>query len=60
MGLRVERQLDLSSVAARLRGSPVSFVRRQLDLSSVAARLRGSPVSFVRLAGSLRSCVVYT
>ncbi|MQM00464.1 hypothetical protein Taro_033204 [Colocasia esculenta] len=27
MGLRVERQLDLSSVAARLRGSPVWFVR---------------------------------
>ncbi|MQL93916.1 hypothetical protein Taro_026560 [Colocasia esculenta] len=57
MGLRVERQLDLSSVAARLRGRPVclsglvagvasqatrpEFVERQLDLSSVAARLRG-------------------
>ncbi|MQL71116.1 hypothetical protein Taro_003474 [Colocasia esculenta] len=27
MGLRVERQLDLSSVAARLRGGPVWFVR---------------------------------
>ncbi|MQL81161.1 hypothetical protein Taro_013613 [Colocasia esculenta] len=27
MGLRVEQQLNLSSVAARLRGSPVWFVR---------------------------------
>ncbi|MQL82714.1 hypothetical protein Taro_015198 [Colocasia esculenta] len=30
MGLRVERQLDLSSVAARLRGGPVLFVRHFL------------------------------
>ncbi|MQM21747.1 hypothetical protein Taro_054792, partial [Colocasia esculenta] len=57
---KVERQLDLSSVAARLRVLDLVEVEWQLDLSSVAARLRGRLVLFVRVYGWCHELVLMT